>query len=148
MLKFSISEGKMMAMNTVGCSKMLFFDDEDDIFNNVYEDLNLMVDVKQINIDDLYYKFVKDEVRYDLPLYATIDTRRFLMIRNPFSFYDGFESVRFIAETDITSDDFNKILSVMERLNYKLSMIEYERKAMVFDGRYPRERLSFYEEDE
>ena len=90
---------------------MTFVDDEDDIFNNVREEIPILVDIKKINIDDLYSKFIKGEVNYDIPFYVVLDTiigrkkytRKFLMTRRPYGFcdghvYDGFDTVEFAAE--------------------------------------------------
>jgi hypothetical protein len=130
---------------------MIFFDDDDDIDDilrndSEFEELRIQFVVKTIDLDDLYYKFVKKEVEYDTPLYVMIEYKRFLLIRSPT--YKKIDTVIFSAESDTTSDDFNEMVSVMERMKYKLSEIRYDRKELLFERPEQRRKLDAFEEDE
>ena len=118
----------------------------DSIFGEEYEELRVYYDLKTIDISDLYYKF--PELPYEIPFCVTIESRKFLMIRNLLAFYKGFESVTFTAECATMAVDFDQIVEVMERYHYKLREIRYGRQELYFERPEEKRRLRFYEEDE
>ena len=130
---------------------MLFddFDDEDDKnYDNSFE-AHLLVDIKTIDIDQ--YDKSEKELDLNTPLYVMIGNTRFLMMYD--SNYVEIDVISFIADEPLTtSDEFNKILSVMGRRNYRLSDICYGRKELTFsrpkESPKIRRNLDIFEEDE
>lgn len=139
---------------------MIFYNEDDDIrdfkkglgdafssiFGEAYEELRIYYDLKTIDISKLYYGF--SELPYEIPFCVTIESRRFLMIRSLFAYYNGYECVTFTAECGTMADDFNQIVEVMERYHYKLREIRYGRQELYFERPEEKRRLSFYEVDE